>query len=580
MKRKLIAVMMALLLLGSLAACAAQPAGTQQPAQTGESTGTQQPAQTEETAGTEQPAEMEEPAGTEEPAETEQPAEAGEPAETEEPAGTEDGQNPVMNFIGLYRCDRASIQVEASGSRDAKLTVTWGSSAFENSLWEMSGPFDEASCSVAYDNCVRTNRVFNENGEIEEETVVYKNGRGFVYFDYEDNSLTWEDDEEQMGEGMFFTAGESYSEDEDYYVVATNKSKDEVERFALSIKDDCFNENWSALTEKMAYPIDLLPGRSFADRESALAFLESRTLRQEFLDALAAELCTDMFANSYGVSMADGIVWFAEIDGELKIISFTGVAGEETDTAAFLGTWVCGRAVLDIARVDEEAFKCCLSWSGSASELARWEYDCYFDGSSLYSFETGVCREITYEPGEEEDTYTVTAETLYTDGAVSFTLTDEGKLLWNDYKEDRGDGMEFEHTERLLPLPTEQELNEELFAVVNSYAPGTAGASMGLAVASEGALRFCARHPLWCLDRDALAAAVSAARDGLSAEEQVHFSESLEAVAGMIEAARADWGGVSALFADAGANEMPGFLLDPMTLLSWDILLDMARNVD
>ena len=41
-------------------------------------------------------------------------------------AAAEDGQNPVMNFIGVYGHDRASIMVEADGMENAKITVTWG----------------------------------------------------------------------------------------------------------------------------------------------------------------------------------------------------------------------------------------------------------------------------------------------------------------------------------------------------------------------------------------------------------------------------------------------------------------------
>ena len=63
-----------------------------------------------------------------------------------EPAGSaaveEDGQNPVMNFVGNYTCDRAAMLVEADGTENAKFTVTWGSSAWEHSEWTMSGKLD------------------------------------------------------------------------------------------------------------------------------------------------------------------------------------------------------------------------------------------------------------------------------------------------------------------------------------------------------------------------------------------------------------------------------------------------------
>ena len=86
-------------------------------------------------------------------------------------AGAEDGQNPVMNFIGVYGHDRASIMVEADGMENAKITVTWGSSAAENAEWVMSGKFDPETLTVAYTDCVKTVCVWNEQGEVESETV-------------------------------------------------------------------------------------------------------------------------------------------------------------------------------------------------------------------------------------------------------------------------------------------------------------------------------------------------------------------------------------------------------------------------
>ena len=84
----------------------------------------------------------------------------------------EDGQNPVMNFIGFYRADRASILVEAEGKDGAKFTVTWGSSYNERSEWIMSGRFDTDTLTVAYDNCVRTDCVFAEDGSVKEAHCV------------------------------------------------------------------------------------------------------------------------------------------------------------------------------------------------------------------------------------------------------------------------------------------------------------------------------------------------------------------------------------------------------------------------
>lgn len=124
---------------------------------------------------------------------------------SEEAAGDDDGQNPVMNFIGKYGCYRATIMVEAEGADGAKFTVTWSSSAAENSEWVMSGTFDSETLAVKYDDCVRTNYVYDENGEVISQEEQYAGGSGTIQFiDGDKLALTWQDDQENIAEGMTF----------------------------------------------------------------------------------------------------------------------------------------------------------------------------------------------------------------------------------------------------------------------------------------------------------------------------------------------------------------------------------------
>ena len=122
-----------------------------------------------------------------------------------EPEGTEeDGQNPVMNFIGNYACDRANVLVECEGTDGMKTTVTWGSSAWENSEWVMSGTFDMETLTFEYHDCVRTDYVYEENGDVKSSEEVYTGGHGFMIFSENPLSLTWLDDKEIQAEGMTF----------------------------------------------------------------------------------------------------------------------------------------------------------------------------------------------------------------------------------------------------------------------------------------------------------------------------------------------------------------------------------------
>lgn len=127
-------------------------------------------------------------------------------AKDRESTGEEDGQNPVMGFIGPYAYGRAGMYIEPDGGHNARVSVAWGSGAREHSEWTMSGPFDEKTLTITYSNCVRKDLVFNENGEVESETIAYENGTGTITFQEGENiSLVWKDDQDHMADDGVFT---------------------------------------------------------------------------------------------------------------------------------------------------------------------------------------------------------------------------------------------------------------------------------------------------------------------------------------------------------------------------------------
>ena len=127
-------------------------------------------------------------------------------AKDAESAGEEDGQNPVMGFIGPYAYGRAGMYIEADGMHNARVSVAWGSSALEHSEWTMSGPFDEETLTITYSDCVRKDIVFNEDGSVKSETIAYENGTGTITFrDNGDLSLVWKDDQDHMADNGVFT---------------------------------------------------------------------------------------------------------------------------------------------------------------------------------------------------------------------------------------------------------------------------------------------------------------------------------------------------------------------------------------
>ena len=126
------------------------------------------------------------------------------PAETA-PAAESDGQNPIMNFVGTYAKDRCYIEVSAADSDNgAAFHINWGSSASEHSEWDMSGTFDTETLTVNYDNAVRKNIVFNEDGSVASETTVYENGKGSFTFSEGDLTLVWNDEQEHAADDTVF----------------------------------------------------------------------------------------------------------------------------------------------------------------------------------------------------------------------------------------------------------------------------------------------------------------------------------------------------------------------------------------
>lgn len=118
----------------------------------------------------------------------------------------DDGQNPIMNFVGNYACDRANIMIGATDEGNGvSATVTWGSSAWENSVWTMTGTFDAETLQFEYHDGVRTDYVYDDNGEVKSQEEVYTGGHGFMTFtDGDPITLKWQEDQEHVADDMVF----------------------------------------------------------------------------------------------------------------------------------------------------------------------------------------------------------------------------------------------------------------------------------------------------------------------------------------------------------------------------------------
>ena len=110
-----------------------------------------------------------------------------------------------MNFVGPYACDRASMTVEAGRGNEGTITVLWGSSASEATEWVLKGTFDEETLVFTYENGVKTDYVYDSEGNPDAEDVAYTDGTGTVTFVEGDPlTVTWNDEKEHVADDMTF----------------------------------------------------------------------------------------------------------------------------------------------------------------------------------------------------------------------------------------------------------------------------------------------------------------------------------------------------------------------------------------
>ena len=108
--------------------------------------------------------------------------------------------------------------------------------------------------------------------------------------------------------------------------------------------------------------------------------------------------------------------------------------------AVFEGSWQSDRAGADIVW-EEEGFRVNITWGSSAWENTEWEYSCHFheEDNTLVSLPFGIRTEYVYDDNGE----LVSAKEVYNDGSAVFSLDADGRLIWQDEKENAGEGMRF-----------------------------------------------------------------------------------------------------------------------------------------
>ena len=117
----------------------------------------------------------------------------------------EDGQNPVMNFIGEYQdkvSQRAVMTISCVGAHGALVEISWANSAADGVKWTLNCDFDSETGIFTYTEGVRKEYTCDENGELTYGEI-QQELKGTLTAQ-EDGTITWEAEGADADNGCIF----------------------------------------------------------------------------------------------------------------------------------------------------------------------------------------------------------------------------------------------------------------------------------------------------------------------------------------------------------------------------------------
>ena len=258
------------------------------------------------------------------PAESAQPVEAG-----------EDGQNAVMNFIGVYSgAGSTEALVEAEGMDSARITVTRAESPWFHTQTLMRGAFDPETRTVSFGGSTLTEYTYASDGSVANETSSSVPGKGRAVFD-EGGALTIINEYDTGSITEVYTWGASpdmrFVSDPGHYAAVTAMDKAEIETVAaFNLRGLYLSENWFAMSEYVRYPITI-NGAELDDADAFIGYMTDKTVSESDREAMLNETLFDMFVNDQGIMLGSGQLWLSDPNlgtGEaprLEIIAINGI---------------------------------------------------------------------------------------------------------------------------------------------------------------------------------------------------------------------------------------------------------------
>ena len=191
-------------------------------------------------------------------------------------------------------------------------------------------------------------------------------------------------------------------------------------------------------------------------------------------------------------------------------------------------------------------------WPSSASQESVYNMVAVLDESGKkLTYEGGMFAEYAYDENgdvNEEDTCLVEDN-----GVGSFTLTEEGTLLWHDSYLEDADKMVLRRN--IAAVPSAEDIKASYYQDVTDLETATAGASLKLAEVVRDTYVFCMVNPFWCMDKEAFSKNLAAAQEQLTAEEKAAFDQNCDVLVQEIKRLLQENEELGGVYTDAGMEK-------------------------
>ena len=83
---------------------------------------------------------------------------------------------------------------------------------------------------------------------------------------------------------------------------------------AAEVKQLFLQKDWETLSGMMDYPVRLFGETDANNKEEFLAAMNGHEFPDSSFKAMENEPCDDLFANGQGIMLADGLIWFRDVN--------------------------------------------------------------------------------------------------------------------------------------------------------------------------------------------------------------------------------------------------------------------------